>query len=175
MHEQIDYCERKKIRTINIKGENMRELLKWVSIINRYNTNYIERKLADIGINNSQYFYVLHICNNPGITQDTIFEKILVNPSNITRALANLEKEGFITREPGVKDKRTWHLYPTEKSLECYDEILKITNGYVEELLSSFEKEEQELFMSMLKKVAFLAIDMNEEAKLEAKENGRKI
>ena len=162
MHEQIDYCERKKIRTIDIKGENMRELLKWVSIINRYNTNYIDRKLADIGINNSQYFYVLHICNNPGITQDTIFEKILVNPSNITR-------------EPGVKDKRTWHLYPTEKSLGCYDEILKITNGYVEELLSSFEKEEQELFMSMLKKVAFLAIDMNEEAKLEAKENGRKI
>lgn len=41
--------------------------------------------------------------------------------------------------------------------------------------MSSFEKEEQELFMSMLKKVAFLAIDMNEEAKLEAKENGRKI
>ena len=175
MHEQIDYCERKKIKTIDIKGENMRELLKWVSIINRYNTNYIDRKLADIGINNSQYFYVLHICNNPGITQDTIFEKILVNPSNITRALANLEKEGFITREPGVKVKRTWHLYPTEKSLECYDEILKITKGYVEELLSSFEKEEQELFMSMLKKVAFFAIDMNEEAKLEAKENGRKI
>ncbi|WP_227450869.1 MarR family transcriptional regulator [Clostridioides sp. ES-S-0108-01] len=93
------------------------------------------------------------------ITQDTIFKKILVNPSNITRALANLEKEGFITRKPSVKEKRTWHLYPTEKSLECYDEILRITNGYVEELLSSFEKEEKELFISMLEKVAFLAID----------------
>lgn len=174
MHEQIDYCARNQ-NVNNNKGENMRELLKWVSIINRYNTNYIDRKLADIGINNSQYFYVLHICSNPGITQDTIFKRILVNPSNITRALANLEKEGFITREPSVKDKRTWHLYPTEKSLACYDEILKITNGYVEELLSSFEKEEQELFMSMLKKTAFIAIDMNEEAKLEAKEDGRKI
>lgn len=65
-----------------------------------------------------------------------------MNFSNIIRVLVNLEKEGFIIRELGVKDKRIWYLYFIEKFLECYDEILKIINGYVEELLSLFEKEE---------------------------------
>lgn len=131
----------------------MRYLLKYLSVSARFSSNYQNKHLKPLGLNSGQHFYVLHICEQPGITQDNLLRITYVNPSNITRALSQLEKKGYVTRSQSTEDKRTWHLYPTKKALENYDRILAILADCGEQLLTSFSKKEKELFQPLLKKL----------------------
>ena len=99
------------------------KLLKWLSVADRFAKNYLDNQLAPLGINSSRHMYLLKICDQPGILQDSFLNSFYVHPSNIVRMIATLEKNGFLTRVPYDKDKRTWRLYPTQKALSIADQI----------------------------------------------------
>lgn len=130
----------------------MDDLLKWISITDRHNKIYLDKKLKDIGLNSSRHFYILKIYENPGITQDKLIDIIHLNPSNITRALCQLEKLGFIERVAKKDDKRTYNLYPTDKALEVYPKINKIIDDWKNLLLSNFSEEEKECLLKLTRK-----------------------
>ena len=100
-----------------------------------------------IGINNSQYMFLIKICRSPGILQDSLLNMFYVHPSNIVRTVATLEKQGMITRSPNDKDKRTCKLYPTERALSIIDEIQMICEKTEALLLQGMSESEQNLFM----------------------------
>ena len=68
------------------------ELIRWISITDRQNKRYLDKKLAPFGLNSSQHMYLIRVCREPGITQDSLFSRFYIHPSNITRALAALEQ-----------------------------------------------------------------------------------
>lgn len=148
----------------------MRELFKWASVLDRSYSSYLDKKLAEFNINSSQYFYILRICDNPGITQDSIFQTTYRSPSNITRALAQLETKGYLTKDPSRADKRTYHLYPTDKAVRDYDKILSIILDCVEELLSPFSQEERLVFLKMLRTAGENAFALNKNEKERTEE-----
>lgn len=102
------------------------KLLKWLSVADRFAKNYLDNQLAPLGINSSQHMYLLKVCDQPGILQDSFLNCFYVHPSNIVRTIAILEKNGFLTRKPCEEDKRTWRLYPTQKALKIAQPIRKI-------------------------------------------------
>lgn len=134
------------------------ELLKWLSITDRYTKMHLDRQLAPLGLNSSQHMYITQICNEPGITQDRFVTLFYIHPSNITRSIAYLEKTGFIRKEPLLKDKRTYCLYPTDKALEAHTHILHILESWYETLLQDFTQEERALFFSFMNKAGQRAI-----------------
>ncbi|MDA3731080.1 MarR family transcriptional regulator [Niameybacter massiliensis] len=134
------------------------ELLKWLSISDRYTKMHLDRELAPLGLNSSQHMYILKICQEPGITQDKFINVFYIHPSNVTRSIAYLEKADFIRKEPHPKDKRTCCLYPTEKGLAAYADILNIQSNWHERLLADFSPEERELFLAFLHKAGKKAI-----------------
>ena len=80
---------------------------KWIALANRHYLMYLNKRLASYGLSGSQYLFILNICRQPGLTQDKLPDIIHINKSNVTRALAHLEKRGFIRREVNPQDKRT--------------------------------------------------------------------
>lgn len=148
----------------------MRELFKWASVLDRSYSSYLDKKLAEFNINSSQYFYILRICDNPGVTQDSIFQTTYRSPSNITRALAQLEAKGYLTKKPSRADKRTCHLYPTDKALADYEKILSIVSGCAQELLSPFSDEERQLFLKLLRTAGENAYTLNKYEKERTEE-----
>lgn len=122
------------------------KLLKWLSVTDRFTKIFLDNQLAPMGINSSQYMYLLKICNEPGILQDSFLSSIYVHPSNIVRTIAVLEKNGFITRVPYEKDKRTSCLYPTQKALSVSDRIRDICNHVEAVLTKGLSDAEQEKF-----------------------------
>lgn len=102
------------------------EIIKWLSITARYTRIYLDKELAPLNLNSSQYMYVIRVCQEPGITQDRFLKLFYVNPSNITHSLARLEKDGFIRRESYPGDRRTWRLWPTRRAIEANKKIQKI-------------------------------------------------
>lgn len=102
------------------------KLLKWLSVADRFTKSYLDDRFAPLGINSSQHMYLLKICDQPGILQDSFLNSFYVHPSNIVRTIAVLEKNGFLIKQSYVKDKRTWQLFPTQKALEIAGQIRSI-------------------------------------------------
>lgn len=143
----------------------MRELIKWSSVLNLSLSSYLDKKLEKFDINSSQFFYILKICESPGMTQDRMIETIYKNPSNITRALAQLEGKGYIEKVPSREDKRTYQLFPTQKGKDSYEEILSILMNCVREVMIPLTEEEKEVLPVLLRKTGEKAFQMNQEEK----------
>lgn len=137
----------------------MNELIKWISIADRFNKMYLNQQFRRLGINSSQHMYILRICENEGITQDKLQAISYINKSNVTRALGQLEKSGFITKGPNKKDKRTIRLYPTEKAKYIYREIIRIEDEWTAVLTKGFSAPEKKLLASLMKKVGETAVE----------------
>lgn len=126
------------------------KLLKWLSVTDRFAKTYLDTKLAPLGINSSQHMYLLKLCDQPGILQDSLLEYFYVHPSNIVRTISTLEKKGFLTREAYEQDRRTWRLYPTEKALAAIDQIRAACEETEAVLMADFSSSEQDFFQDAL-------------------------
>ena len=126
------------------------KLLKWLSISDRFAKSYLDARFAPLGINSSQHMYLIKICDEPGILRDSLTETFYVHPSNIVRMVSALERNGFLTKRPYEKDKRTCRLYPTGKALAIYDQVQAICRDAETLLLQSLDPDERELFHAML-------------------------
>ena len=140
----------------------MKDLVKWTAILSLNLNSLLDRRLETFGINSSQFVYILKVCRSPGITRECIFHEIYRNPSNISRALTQLEEKGYMTKEPSREDRRTCHLYPTKKTQETYEQIEEILSGCDQEIMEIFSEEEKEIFPGILQKAALRAVELNE-------------
>lgn len=137
-------------------------IAKWLSVGFRYTAMHLDRALAPLGLGSSQYKYVMRVCEYPGITQDQFFALFFVNPSNITRALVALEKEGFLMRRQNTKDRRTYQLFPTERAREVYPRIREICDDWQNRLLAGVPPESRELVLQALESIALRAVEEND-------------
>ena len=103
--------------------------------------------------------FIKHICANEGISQDKLVNLVHINKSNVTRALNQLEKNGFIEKHENEKDKRTALLYPTTKAREILSEIFQIENDWVEIMTKNLEAEDNELLLRLMKNVAQTSVE----------------
>ena len=124
--------------------------LKWLSVADRFAKTYLDKQLVPLNINSSQYMYLLKVCGQPGISQDSLLDSFYVHPSNIVRMITALEKKGFLTRSPCEQDKRTWCLYPTQKALAIVDQIRTACDKTEAVLLDGWNMEEQAAFQEAL-------------------------
>lgn len=134
------------------------ELLKWISVSDRYTKMYLDRRLAPIGLNSSQHMYIIKVCQSPGITQDSFLKFFHIHPSNITRSMIYLQKKGFIRKEINKNDKRTSRLYPTQKALDAYAYIMETADCWHERILDGFSENERRLFTDFLKRAGNNAV-----------------
>lgn len=134
------------------------KLLKWLSVTDRFTKAYLDSRLAPLGINSSQHMYLLKVCSEPGITQDSFLASFYVHPSNVVRMVTALEKKGFLTKVPSDQDKRTWCLFPTEKALSVMEQIQIVcreTEAFLTEDISDEERKKfGDLLLNMGKKMA---------------------
>ena len=126
---------------------------KWIALANRHYLMYLNKRLASYGLSGSQYLFILNICRQPGLTQDKLPDIIHINKSNVTRALAHLEKLGFIRREVNPQDKRTAAVFPTQKALDVYPHVLEIIRGWDASVTSPLTEDEKHTLQALLKRV----------------------
>lgn len=138
-----------------------KNFIKWLSISDRYTKMHMDRCLAELGLNSSQYMYIVKVCQYPGITQNQFLGSFYLNPSNITRSLITLENEGFIIRKVSEEDRRTRRLYPTGKSKEAYRTICRIRADWERKIFQGMTQREKEYFIDLFCKVTGNIINEN--------------
>ena len=124
-----------------------------INTISRCAQTYRTAALEPSGISASHYFYILVICNHPGMSQEQIAKRLYLNKSSITRALASLEENQLVERRPSDEDKRITLVYPTKKALAALPEVRAAALAWNTFLLEELEDGERTAFLATLEKV----------------------
>ena len=141
----------------------MPHIIKTMNEITRCGMQYRTDNLEPFGLKSCHASYLLEICRNPGISQDTLARRICINKSNIARQIVVLEEGGFVERRSSQEDRRVMELYPTEKTLALLPELRKVLGGWSRYLTQDFTEEEIELLGRMLSSMRERAAQWMEE------------
>lgn len=131
----------------------MAGIIRDLTYITRCGTLFRNQRMEPMGLNARQASSLFAICREPGISQDQLSRRVVLNKSNITRQLATLEENGYVKRVPSSTDKRVMQLYPTEKALELFPQIRGVYGEWRDYLLQDMSKEEQELLERLLQQI----------------------
>lgn len=121
--------------------------------IGAFNRQYRERQLAPLGISPRQALFLREVGAAPGISQEQLTGRIGINKSNVARAVATLEEEGYIERRSCGMDKRVLRLYPTEKTLALLPGIEEVMASWEALLVADLTEAEQQALETMLLRV----------------------
>ncbi len=110
-------------------------------------------RMEQLGIKGKYSHYFRHICNNPGVSQDSLVNSLMTDKGNGARDLAWLEEEGYIERKPSSEDRRISLIYPTSKGMEINEEISKFYSEWENALLEGLSEEEKDEIKGWLDKL----------------------
>lgn len=131
----------------------MAHIMRDLTYISRCGAHYRDQALEPLGITGRQAGSLMAICHEPGISQEQLGKRVVLNKSNIARQLAAMEEMGLVKREVSPNDRRVLKCYPTEKSMEMLPEIRKIYRAWREQLLQDMTPQEQETLEQLLAKI----------------------
>lgn len=116
----------------------------------------IGARLAPFGLTAAEEPFFMAIQHHTGATQEELTALVGVDKAATARALASLERKGFLTRKQDEKDRRQNRIYATPAALALggavHDELLRLN----QELLRGISGEEQALLCR-----ALLAMERN--------------
>lgn len=129
---------------------------KWLIIAGRQVSQRLDQQLALIGLSASNYFYILKIHDNPGLTQKTLGEREFIDASNVTRAVKQLISQGLIERRPNLQDKRAYQLALTEKGTAIYPKIFQILDAEEKQLAAVVSEQDfdQQKFIDAMRSIS---------------------
>ena len=129
-----------------------------LTVVYRCGVLYCGDQLAPLGLSNWQHTYILHICKNPGITQEGLVRLLYVNKSTVARQLAALEAEGFIRREASETDAEEQAAAIVQKGEAALPEVRAALARWREYLTEDFTEEEREALSSMMQRMRARAV-----------------
>ncbi len=123
-----------------------------MNAIVRYGNFWRTPKLEGTGIGACDRPYLYYICRHPGVSQETLSGALLVNKSSVARRLAQLEKEGYVTRTPDENDRRVLLVSPTEKATALLPILRDMAREWNEIITEGFTEEEVEIFSALVER-----------------------
>ncbi|OAU84355.1 MarR family transcriptional regulator, partial [Lacticaseibacillus rhamnosus] len=100
-------------------------------------------------------YFILKLGSVEDMRQDTLFKKIHLNASNVTRRLAQLIALGLVTKEKAMDDKRAWVISLTAEGRALVPRVSQIVAEYEAELtakLAAADKVKFEQILDVLNK-----------------------
>ena len=141
----------------------MEHIAQTLKEIQRYGRVCRERQLTALGLTLRHGLYFKEIAEAPGISQEQLAQKLLVNKSNVARQVAAMEEEGFILRQTCGKDKRVLRLYLTERAQVLLPEIERINSAWEEQLVEGFTESERQILQILLSRLRGKALAIAQE------------
>ena len=131
------------------------ELISRGNILARQIQHDLDLRLAPTRLNASNYYFILKLGSVDDMRQDTLFKKIHLNASNVTRRLAQLITLGLVSKEKAADDKRAWVISLTAEGRALVPHVSQIVAEYEAELtakLAAADKVKFEQTLDVLNK-----------------------
>ena len=131
----------------------MSKIMRHLTAIARCGTEYRNQYLSAIDLPGRHARYLLEIADRPGLSQEAIARRLLVDKSNVARQCAILEESGLILRRPSPEDKRVQQLFLTEKAAALMPQITEAWDSWETLLTQDMTEEEKKLTAELLMKM----------------------
>ncbi len=106
--------------------------------------------LRDDGVGSAEIDLIHALRHNPGCTQAKLTEILHADKAAVARRTKNLEAKGYLVRQDDPNDRRSQHLFPTERAEALKSSKAEIEASFYEYLLSSLTEEEAATFAALL-------------------------
>lgn len=106
--------------------------------------------LRDDGVGSAEIDLIHALRHNPGCTQAKLAEILHADKAAVARRTKNLEAKGYLVRQDAPNDRRSQHLFPTERAEALKSSKAEIEASFYEYLLSSLTEEEAATFAALL-------------------------
>ena len=132
----------------------MPTISKCASIVYRFGHMFFDEHLEENHIGSGQQFFLLHLYEHPGISQEELAHIDHYDKGTTARAVKKLEQEGYILRKSDERDRRFMKLYVTKEGETLVFKIQKIIQQWNEMLSAGLEEEEKTLVSKLMEKIA---------------------
>lgn len=139
--------------------EDPREICGPIAHIYRSHLAYMAKELEAYRVGSGQFEFLFVLYHRDGVSQESLAKILAVSKATSTRAIQNLEKEGYLYRQRDENDHRAYRVYLTEKGKEMRGVILEKLNSFVDTLLSDFTPEEKTIFRLLIHKASIKLFD----------------
>ncbi len=129
-------------------------LTPWICFISRLSTRFVGSEMSRMGFGPGQFFLLSELYAEEGLSQDELSQRVGVDKSNTSRALAKLEKFGLIQRKSDPKNHKVKKVYLRLKAQTVRNEFKKIQQQWNAKLLKGFTKKEKAALIASLIKIA---------------------
>lgn len=130
----------------------MHSLNRFINTVGRCGSLWRNARLTGTGLGACDHPYLFYICRHPGCSQEELCRALYVNKSSVTRHLAHLEREGYITRTQSPTDRRTLLASPTKKALAVRPMLHDMAKEWNAIMTKGFTEAEVEAFASLLER-----------------------
>ncbi|MED4453030.1 MarR family transcriptional regulator [Metabacillus fastidiosus] len=130
---------------------------RWISLLHRYGNVYMNEQLKEYNLGAGQYQFLAVLYQNEGLSQDEIAYLLKMDKGTAARAIAKLEKEGYVERKIFSVDKRIKKLYLTEKAHAFESKLTSILLGWTNIITKDLSADEQNYALNLLKKISLNA------------------
>ena len=136
----------------------MKNLSQFIGVSYRRSQKFYTEHLKNLGVSSGQYMFLIIICENAGKTQEELSEQMLIDKGTTANVLSQLEDNGFLTKSINSNDRREYKIFPTDKAVAVYPEILKIREVWHRKLTENFSEIERDIFEKLLEKTMINAV-----------------
>ncbi|MYV16511.1 MarR family winged helix-turn-helix transcriptional regulator [Furfurilactobacillus milii] len=99
------------------------DLIAQLNTASRKLTALLDDQLRPLNLSASNYYLLLKIDAKTGLTQDQLYRRIYLSPSNVTRRLDQLINLGFVRKVKTDTDRRAWRVLLTDDGAHLIDKI----------------------------------------------------
>lgn len=110
---------------------------------------------ARYGLSGPKFNALIHLymAGDSGLTQSELGKKVLVSRPTITGLMERLEKEDLVVRSTDPADKRVFRVCLTNRAVTLLNAFLPVHNIFMHKTMSSLDRHEKEVFISLLEKI----------------------
>lgn len=122
-----------------------------------------DRRVKGMGLTRSQWWVLLHVFRNDGVTQSELADILEIEKATLGRLVDRLETNGWLRRESDANDRRAKRIHLTQAVEPAMKTMRMAAAELRRDALQGLSAEQQELFVDTL-----LAVKTN----LSKSENG---
>ena len=126
--------------------------------IDRDVQRFVAHALHNTSLSLSDYEMVQTVHHRPGITQGELCRRYSQDKSTVARRAAKLEREGYIQRLPSEEDRRSKHLFVTEKGQALRNQKIDAEAFYFSWLTAELSEEELAVLIGALRDILDSAV-----------------
>jgi DNA-binding MarR family transcriptional regulator len=118
----------------------------------------LSQSLADVyearfGLGIPEWRVLAHLAANAKVSVREIYERVSMDKVKVSRAAANLEAAGHLSKQVNASDRRLVELQLTASGRKLFASIAPLALAYEKDVLSCLSDDEQHSFRTILEKL----------------------